>query len=51
MALMVAVWEKLKKDRKLKEFNPDNEEEFEDSEGSVLVGKRTYELMARQNLL
>lgn len=48
---VLALWEKLKKDRKTKEFNPDNEEEFEDSEGSVLVGKKTYELMARQNLL
>jgi len=48
---VMALWEKLKKDRKTKEFNPDNEEEFEDSEGTVLVGKKTYELMARQNML
>ena len=44
------VWEKVKKDEKVKEWNPDDLEECEDSEGNVL-SKKTFLDLQRQGLL
>lgn len=46
----LAVYEKLKDQIDAENWNPENEEEFEDSEGNVL-NRKTFEDLARQGLL
>lgn len=46
----LALWEKLKVAKKSERWQPDTEEEFEDSTGNV-VNKKTYEDLKRQGLL
>lgn len=46
----LSLWEKLKEEKAKERFQPDNEEEFEDSVGNV-VNKKTYEDLWRQGLL
>lgn len=44
------LWDKLKDEKSRERFQPENEEEFEDSVGNV-VNKKTYEDLSRQGLL
>ncbi|EKX30772.1 hypothetical protein GUITHDRAFT_123012, partial [Guillardia theta CCMP2712] len=44
------LFERLKKDARLKEFDAQNQEEFEDAAGNVL-SKKTYQDLLRQGLL
>ncbi len=46
----MALWEKLKQQKTDEAFKPDQEEEFEDSQGNV-VNKKIYEDLKRQGLL
>ena len=46
----MALWEKLKQQKSEEAFKPDQEEEFEDSQGNV-VNKKIYEDLKRQGLL
>ena len=46
----MALWEKLKTQKSEEAFKPDQEEEFEDSQGNV-VNKKIYEDLKRQGLL
>lgn len=46
----LALWNKISQTKDSERWNPDNEEEFEDSAGNV-VSKRTYEDLQRQGLL
>ncbi|XP_028317381.1 splicing factor 3A subunit 3 isoform X2 [Gouania willdenowi] len=46
----VALWAKLKSQKALERWQPDTEEEYEDSIGNV-VNKKTYEDLKRQGLL
>ncbi|GAB9472378.1 Splicing factor 3a [Globisporangium polare] len=46
----IQLYEKLKDQIDAENWNPENEEEFEDSEGNVL-NRKTYEDLARQGLL
>lgn len=46
----LALWEKLKEEKAKEMFQPDNEEEYEDSIGNV-VNKKTYDDLSRQGLL
>ncbi|KAI8520637.1 PREDICTED: splicing factor 3A subunit 3-like [Branchiostoma belcheri] len=46
----VALWEKLKTSKSAERWQPDQEEEYEDSTGNV-VTKKTYEDLKRQGLL
>ena len=44
------MWEQLREDVDTKEWDPERDEEFEDSHGNVL-DRRTYEDLARQGML
>jgi splicing factor 3A subunit 3 len=44
------VWSKLKSQKSSERWQPDTEEEYEDSSGNV-VNKKTYEDLKRQGLL
>ncbi|XP_053494565.1 splicing factor 3A subunit 3 [Ictalurus furcatus] len=46
----VSLWSKLKSQKALERWQPDTEEEYEDSSGNV-VNKKTYEDLKRQGLL
>lgn len=46
----ISVWEKLKTQKQGERWIPEQEEEFEDSQGNV-VNKKTYEDLKRQGLL
>ena len=46
----MALWEKLKTQKSEEAFKPDQEEEFEDSQGNV-VNKKIFEDLKRQGLL
>lgn len=46
----LTLWDKLKDEKARERFQPENEEEFEDSAGNV-VNKKTYEDLSRQGLL
>ncbi|XP_077480006.1 splicing factor 3A subunit 3 isoform X2 [Stigmatopora argus] len=46
----VSLWAKLKSQKALERWQPDTEEEYEDSSGNV-VNKKTYEDLKRQGLL
>ena len=46
----MALWEKLKNQKSEEAFKPEQEEEFEDSQGNV-VNKKIYEDLKRQGLL
>lgn len=46
----VTLWQKLQSEREKSKFQPDKEEEYEDSQGNV-VNKKTYEDLLRQGLL
>lgn len=46
----ITLWEKLKKEKQREQFQPQVEEEYEDSQGNV-VNKKTYEDLKRQGLL
>ncbi|XP_072264308.1 splicing factor 3A subunit 3 [Pyxicephalus adspersus] len=46
----VSLWSKLKQQKALERWQPDTEEEYEDSSGNV-VNKKTYEDLKRQGLL
>lgn len=46
----LSLWEKLKEEKAKERFQPENDEEFEDSVGNV-VNKKTYEDLSRQGLL
>lgn len=46
----LALWNKISQAKNAERWNPDNEEEFEDSAGNV-VSKRTYDDLQRQGLL
>ncbi|XP_002731266.1 splicing factor 3A subunit 3 [Saccoglossus kowalevskii] len=46
----VALWQKLKTNKHTERWQPDTEEEYEDSSGNV-VNKKTYEDLKRQGLL
>jgi len=46
----LTLWDKLKDEKAKERFQPENEEEFEDSIGNV-VNKKTYEDLSRQGLL
>lgn len=46
----LSLWEKLKEEKAKERFQPDHEEEFEDSAGNV-VNKKTFEDLSRQGLL
>ncbi|CAJ0917299.1 unnamed protein product, partial [Mesorhabditis belari] len=50
IAEALALWNKMKKDQELTRWNPELDEEYEDSAGNV-VNKRTYEDLKRQGLL
>ena len=50
MADALTLWEKLKDSKAKERFQPENEEEFEDSVGNV-VNKKTFEDLSRQGLL
>lgn len=45
-----AVWEKLKVQKQSERWQPETEEEYEDSQGNV-VNRKTYEDLKRQGLL
>lgn len=47
---MITVWEKLKTQKQGERWIPEQEEEFEDSQGNV-VNRKTYEDLKRQGLL
>lgn len=44
------VWEKLKVQKQSERWQPETEEEYEDSQGNV-VNRKTYEDLKRQGLL
>ena len=46
----MALWEKLKTQKSDEAWKPEQEEEFEDSQGNV-VNKKIYEDLKRQGLL
>lgn len=46
----LSLWEKLKEEKAKERFQPENDEEFEDSVGNV-VNKKTFEDLSRQGLL
>ena len=46
----LSLWEKLKEEKAKERFQPDADEEFEDSVGNV-VNKKTFEDLSRQGLL
>ena len=46
----LALWDKLKSAKAKERWQPDNEEEFEDSTGNV-VSKKVYDDLQRQGLL
>ncbi|XP_066146417.1 splicing factor 3A subunit 3 [Euwallacea fornicatus] len=46
----LALWEKLKVQKQLERWQPETEEEYEDSQGNV-VNRKTYEDLKRQGLL
>ncbi|XP_070568018.1 splicing factor 3A subunit 3-like [Ptychodera flava] len=46
----VALWQKLKNNKQTERWQPDTEEEFEDSSGNV-VNKKTFDDLKRQGLL
>ena len=46
----VALWDKLKNSKAKERWQPDNEEEFEDSTGNV-VSKKIFDDLQRQGLL
>jgi splicing factor 3A subunit 3 len=46
----LAVFEKLKKEGTLKEWNPDREEELEDADGNV-YSKKTFDELRRQGII
>lgn len=46
----VLVWEKLKVQKNSERWQPETEEEYEDSQGNV-VNRKTYEDLKRQGLL
>ena len=46
----LALWEKLKKETEFKLWKPENEEEYEDSEGNV-YNKKTFELLKKQGII
>lgn len=46
----VALWQKMQRDSHTKYFQPENEEEYEDSEGNVYK-KKVYEDLKRQGLV
>ncbi|CAJ0576377.1 unnamed protein product, partial [Mesorhabditis spiculigera] len=50
IAEALALWNKLKKDQEMARWNPDLDEEYEDSAGNV-VNKRTFDDLKRQGLL
>jgi splicing factor 3A subunit 3 len=47
---LVTVWEKLKSQKQGERWQPEQEEEYEDSQGNV-VNRKTYEDLKRQGLL
>ena len=47
---VVELWSKLSAENEHKQWNPEADEQFEDSRGTVL-NRRTYEDLKRQNLL
>ena len=46
----LSLWDKLKDEKAKERFQPENDEEFEDSVGNV-VNKKTFEDLSRQGLL
>lgn len=48
--MFVTVWTKIRQTKDSERWNPDHEEEFEDSAGNV-VTKKTYNDLQRQGLL
>jgi splicing factor 3A subunit 3 len=47
---VLTVWEKLKNQKHGERWQPEQEEEYEDSQGNV-VNRKTYEDLKRQGLL
>lgn len=48
--ILFVVWEKLKLQKQGERWQPETEEEYEDSQGNV-VNRKTYEDLKRQGLL